>query len=57
LCLVDKNEWDNGWAWKFMPVISSTRKVEIRGLQFEDSPGKELVIPYLKSKLGLVVYT
>jgi hypothetical protein len=33
-----------GLAWLLMPIIQATQKVEIRGLQFEDSPGKRITV-------------
>jgi hypothetical protein len=39
-----------GWEWWYISVIPAVWEVEIRGLQFEASPGKVSEKPYLKHK-------
>jgi hypothetical protein len=42
--MVENEEFEPPWL---IPVIPTTWKVEIRGLQYEDSPSKKLARPHL----------
>jgi hypothetical protein len=42
-----------GWVRWFMPLIPATQEAERGESQFEASPGKKLVRPYLKNNRDL----